>query len=89
LRLDHRAHGAPPRVGLEVQDLGLQQDLVEQFGDVRPALRRDLLRQHLPAELLEHDVVREELLLHPLRVRLRQVDLIDRHDDRHARVARV
>ncbi len=42
LRFDDGADGATIRVRLEVEDFGLQQNLIEQLGDVRALLRRDL-----------------------------------------------
>jgi hypothetical protein len=63
LRLDHRARWRAVGVGLEVQDLGLQEDLLEQLVDVRALLGRDLGREHVAAELLQHDAVLQQLLL--------------------------
>src|SRR3989441_1317488 len=53
-RLEHRAVGAFVRVRLEVEQLGLQQDLLEQLVHIRPLLRRDGSGERGAAELLEH-----------------------------------
>ena len=74
------------RVRLEIEDLGLQQDLLEQLVDAGALLGRDLRAERGAAELLEHDAVLQQVLLHLLHVRLRQIDLVDRDDHRHAGV---
>ena len=89
LRLDDRADRIAIRVGLEVEELGLQQDLVEQLRDAGALLRRNRRRQRLAAEHLEHDAVRKQVLHDALRVRVRQVRLVDGDDDRDAGVLRV
>ena len=89
LRLDNRAGGAPIRVGLEVQDLGLQKNLVEQRPDVGALLGGDLGVQRLTAELFEDHAVAQQFLLDLERVGRGQVDLVDRDDDRHAGILRV
>jgi hypothetical protein len=48
LGLDDGARGAARRVRLEVEDLGLQDDLLEQLVDVRALLRRDGVASTLP-----------------------------------------
>ena len=86
LRFDDRALRATIRIRLEVEDFRLEQNLVEQHVDVRALLGRDLGGQRGAAELLEHDAVLQQLLLDLARVRLRQIDLVDRDDQRHAGV---
>jgi hypothetical protein len=86
LRFDHGAGGAAIGIRLQVQDLGLQQDLVEELGHAGPLLGRDLARERGAAEVLEHDAVLQEVLAHLHGVRRREVDLVDRDDDRHAGV---
>src|SRR5438128_1424823 len=51
-RLEHGAVGAFVRVRLEIEQLGLEQDLLEQRVHVRPLLCRDGRRQGGAAELL-------------------------------------
>ena len=86
LGLDHRALCAPVRVGPQIQDFCLQQNLVEERIDVRPLLRRYFARKDGSAEFLEHDAVLEKILLHLHWVCARYVDLVDRNDHRHAGV---
>jgi hypothetical protein len=84
LRFHDRSNGRTIRVGLEIQDLGLQQNLVEEIGDPLSRFRRNLHRQHGPAELLENDALAEEILFDLLRVRRRKIDLVYRSDHRDA-----
>ena len=86
LRLDDRAARAAVGIRLEVENLGLEQNLLEQLWHAGPLLRRDRRVERRSAELLEHDAVLEQLLLHLRHVRRGQVDLVDRDDHRHARV---
>ena len=81
--------GTQVGIGLELEDFRLQQDLVEQLLDALAALGRDLGAEHLSAELLEHDVLLQQVLLDLLHIGRGQVDLVDRHDQRHAGVAGV
>ena len=85
LGLDHRALGLAVGVGLEVEHLGLQRDVLEQRVEPLAGQRRDLDVEHLAAHLLDHHLVVEELGAHPVRVGAVLVDLVDRHDHRHAR----
>ena len=89
MRLHDGARRAPIGIRLEVEDFRLQQDGVEQLVDVRALLRGDLGRQRLTAEFLEHDTVRQQLLLDLRGIRLREIHLVDCNDERNAGVARV
>ena len=51
-----------------------------------PFLAEISAREHVAAELLEHDVVLQQVLLDLLHVGRGQVDLVDRDDHRHAGV---
>ena len=53
--LDDGALGPAVGVGLEVEDVGLEQDLLEQQVDAGALLGRDCGREDVAAELLEHD----------------------------------
>ena len=86
LCFDDGSLGAAIGIRLEVEDFRLKENLIEQRVDVRALLRRDLGGERAAAELLEHDAVLQELLLDLARVRLRQIDLVDRDDERHAGV---
>ncbi len=49
------------------------------------SLCRNWHRDHVPTELFHDDVVFREVRLHPVDVRVREVDLVDRDDQRHVR----
>ena len=66
--LEHGAVAAAVRVGLEVEDLGLQENLLQQGVDAGALLGRDLGGERVAAELLEHDVVLQQVLLDLLHV---------------------
>ena len=83
LGLDDRAMRLAVRVGAHVEQLGLQLDCLDQLVEVGVLGGADWNAQHVAAEILEHDVVAQQLLLHPVRVGVGLVDLVDRHDDRH------
>ena len=85
LGLDDRAVRLAVGVGLEVRDLGGQQHHFEQVLNALAELGRDLADDRIAAPLLGHDLVLGQLLEHAVRVGARLVDLVDRHDDRHAR----
>ena len=63
LRFDDGAGRVLDRVRLQVENFGLEQNLVEQVVDARALLRRDRRRERLAAELLEHDAVLQQILL--------------------------
>ena len=63
-RLDHRALRLGVGIGLELENFGLQQDLVEQFRRRPcPVLAEISALEHVAAELLEHDVLLQQVLL--------------------------
>src|SRR5439155_11789592 len=70
--LEHRAMAFALGIGLEIEDLGLEQDLLEQGLDADALLGGDFGREDFAAELLEHDVVLEQVLLDLLRVGRRE-----------------
>src|SRR3990172_2160331 len=72
--------------GAFVEQIGPQQDLLEQLVDPRPGLGRDRGRHGVAAELVQHDSMLEQVLFHLLRVGRGEVDLVDRDDQRHAGV---
>ena len=66
LCLEHDALGGAVRVGLEVEQLGLQQDRLLELVEVGLLERRDLDVEHLAAELLDDELVLQQLLPHAL-----------------------
>ena len=80
----HRAHGGTARVGLEVLQIGHQQNHFEQqIGMVllRPGRHRH--HDRVAAPVFGQQAAVGELLLDALGLGVRLVDLVDRHDDRH------
>ena len=72
----------PVRIGLEVEDFGLQRDRVEQLVEIRLLGRRHLDVEHLAAERFDLHLVLQQLGAHALGLRLGLVDLVDRDDHR-------
>ena len=89
LRFEHGARRVALRVRLQLADLGDQQDHLEQQVDVLLLLRRDFDRDGLAAPLFGHQAELGQLALDALGIGVRLVDLVDRHDDRHAGRLRV
>ena len=85
LGLDHGAFGGARRIGLEIEDFGLQPDHFEQLVDVGLLGRRQLDVDHVAAEQLDLDLVLQQLGAHALGLGVRLVDLVDGDDHRHLR----
>ena len=81
----HDALGGAIRIGLEVEQLGLQQDRLLELVEIGLLDRRDLDVEHLAAEFLDHQLVLQQFLAHPLGLGVGPVHLVDRDDDRHLR----
>ena len=88
-RLEHDAGGRTGVGGLEVEQLGLQQQRIEQLVDALPRQRRNADEQRLAAPLLGDQLVLRELPANAIEIAAGLVDLVDRDDDRHARRFRV
>ena len=71
------------RVGLELLEVGDQQDHLDQLVEPDAGLRRDRHERHVAAVLLDDDAGLGQLGLDPVRVGVRLVDLVERDDDRH------
>ena len=82
LRLDHGAFGGALRIGLEVEDFGLQRDGLEQLVEVHLLGRRNLDVEHVAAERLDLHLVLQQLGAHAFGLGLGLVDLVDRDDHR-------
>ena len=89
-RLHDRARRLGVRVRAEVE-LGVrdEQDLLEELRQVRLLPRRDCRELRVAAPVLGLQALGCELGLHPVGVRVRDVDLVDRDDDRHLCRARM
>ena len=72
-------------VGLELLEVGDQQDHLDQLVEADPGLGRHGHERHVAAVLLDDDAGLGQLGLHPVRVRIGLVDLVERDDDRHLR----
>src|SRR5262245_54822550 len=83
LSLDDDAVGRPVGIGGEVQDLGLQQDGVEQLVEIDALGGRHLDLEGLATHALDDDLMGEKVGPHPGRVGVGLVDLVDVDDDRH------
>ena len=103
-RDEHRGHGATAAVelgledvagcegvgiGLQLEDVGLEENGLEQVVDADLLLCGDVDEHVLSAPLLWDDAVLGELLAHLVRVGTRLVDLVHGHDDGHAGGVRV
>ena len=83
-RFDDDAGGEAIGGRREFQHLGLQQDGVEQLVDALAGLGRHLHEHVAAAPLLGDHFVLGQFRAHAIRIRVGLVDLVDRHDDRHA-----
>ena len=83
--LDHRTLGGTVRIGLQVEQFGLQQDGFLELVEAGLLQRGDQHVLRLAAHVLHDDLVAEQLGAHPRGVGAGLVDLVDRHDDRHVR----
>ncbi len=89
LGLEHDPLRADLRRGLEIEQIGGEQDHVEQVIDPRLFRCRDFDRDDVAAPLLDLNAVLGQLAADALDVRVRLVDLVDGHDDRHLGGARM
>ena len=82
---------SPSRASLarRFRDFGLQLQTFEEIRQTVAGLGGDFEFQGLAAHGLDLDVMLQKLGTHPLRVRIGLVDLVDRHDERHAGRLRV
>ncbi len=82
---DDRTLGGTLRVGLQLQNLGLQQDGFFQLLQPELLQRRDLDIHGVATQGFDDDLVLQQFLAHAVGIRTRAVDLVDRHDDGHLR----
>ena len=82
--LNDRTHGLLVGVGLEVEQLGLQEHLLKEFVEVDTLLGRNLLRLVLTAPILHEVVHIGQLLFDSIGVGRRFVNLVDCEHHRYA-----
>ena len=68
---------------MKIENFGLQVDRFEQLVEVGALQCRNRHLERLAAHALDHDLLREQIGAHAIRIGLRLVDLVDRDDDRH------
>ncbi len=78
-----------PRDSRELLQLGDQHDVLEQLVDPSVFESRHLAHDRVASPRLGYQTPLRQLLKHPVHVGVRTVDLVDRHDDRNIRRARV
>jgi hypothetical protein len=83
---EHGPLRLPVGIGFEIEQFSLEENLLEQVVDVRAFFGGDRRGERGAPELFEHDAVRQEILFHLLHIGSRQIDLVDRDDERHAGV---
>ena len=88
-RLEHGACRATVDAGLERAHVCREQHHLEEMLDARPHARRHRHADDIAAELLGNEAMGHQVGLHALGARAWKVDLVDRHEDRHARRLRV
>ena len=71
-------------IGLELDDVGHEEDHLQEVVDVLSVLGRDLDADDLAAPVFDEETFLGQLLLDPVGVGLGLVDLVDGHDDRDA-----
>ncbi len=83
-RFDDEPRGIRSGIGAQIElGVGHQEDPFEQVVEIRLELRGDLRELGRPAPILRLETFGCELVLHAVRVRIRDVDLVDGDDDRH------
>src|SRR6185437_12620405 len=85
LGFDHRTFGGAVRICLQVEDFGLQQDRFFQLVEVDALGGRHFDGERFAAQVFDLDFVLEKFGLHPHRVGVAFVDLVDGDDDRNMR----
>ncbi len=85
MRLDHRAGGGRVGIGLQLFDLGEQQDALEQLVEVLVRLGRDVDEDRVAAPILGVEALRGELALDLVGVGGIEIDLVDGDQHRHVR----
>ena len=85
LGFDHGAFGGTRRIGLEVEQFGLQRDHFQQLVEIGLVLGGNLDVDDVAAERFDLHLVLQQFGAHALRLGVGLVDLVDRHDHRNLR----
>ena len=85
LGFDHGAFCGTFRIGLEVEQFGLQRDHLEQLVEIGLVLGGNLDVDDFAAERFDLNLVLQQFGAHALRLGVGLVDLVDRDDHRHLR----
>ena len=80
----HGAHGGTVGIGLQVLQVGHQQNHLEQQIEALVGAGRNRHHHRVAAPILRQQAAVGELLLDALGLGVGLVDLVDGHDDRHA-----
>ena len=82
-RFNHDTFGGCILDCFQFEYFGLQQNRVEQIIDALPRLGRHRNKHYVSTVFFRQHVFRHQLLLDAIRIGLRLVDLVHRHNDRH------
>ena len=83
LRLDDRAFRGAIRIGLEIEDFGLELQTFEERLETVAGLGRDFEFEGVAAHRFDHDRMLQQLGADPLRIGVGLVDLVDGDDQRN------
>ena len=84
-RLNHQALGHGRHRGAQFQHLGLQEHLLQQLVNALAGFGRHRHKGRIATKFFRHHFFNHQLVFHALGVGIGLVDLVDRHDDGHAR----
>ena len=85
LGFDHGAFGGTRRIGLEVEQFGLQRDHLQQLVEIGLVLGGNLDVDDVAAQRFDLHLVLQQFGAHALRLGVGLVDLVDRDDHRNLR----
>ena len=85
LGFDHGAFGGSRRIGLQVEQIGLQGDHLEQPVEIGLVLGGDLDIDNVAAKRFDLNLVLQQFGAHAIGSGIGLVDLVDGHDHRHLR----
>src|SRR5699024_7647649 len=83
-RFDDRTHAQAVRVGLQLENFGLQEDHLQQVDDALARLGGYRHENNVAAPVLYEDAVFRQILLDAVGIGARLIYLVDGLDDRHS-----